>query len=108
MICFCRYKHQAFKEEKEIRIVGHLFNKGTSQKSSVVPLPDKPVKKGICIGSKKERIELNKDNCDVLPITKIVISPGPDQEKHKSYFERLRDKQGLKFAVNISATPYNV
>ena len=101
--CASRYKHRAFSEENEFRIV-----------CIPIPLskhPTKPLKTFL----RKNRVVpylnlfegITSATDKPLPINRIIVGPGEDREKRQIGVDRLCKQHGLKGVdVTVSEIPY--
>jgi hypothetical protein len=109
----CFYKHEGFKEEREVRVVAIL----SGDNDLINQVSQSDVNKQI--KSKKFRnkdgllipyiclFDFKKDGCKVkLPITKIIIGPNENSIKRKQAVELLLSEHEIKADVVISSIPY--
>ena len=96
-----RYKHRAFKEECEVRIVAILLGEDEL-------LPEDKQKKSCKKVHIREGdvpyIELFDCNSGRLPIRRIVVGPHQEQERLEAVAKKLA--QGEGFSVQCSDTPF--
>ncbi|MBL4691890.1 MAG: DUF2971 domain-containing protein [Magnetovibrio sp.] len=104
--CVSRLKHQAFQEEREVRIVAMPTNvKGVSPKDlkiNKIRLPDFKDK----VKQKLPYLNLFDDGVSrLLPIQKIIVGPHRDQQERCEQIKRAT-KSLRNVEVTCSKTPY--
>lgn len=105
--CVARYKHQAFSEEREVRIIAMLRNRDPKPskndcKTSVRVKSEKKIKGG------RRLILFEGERAPRLPIKKIIVGPHTNQ---KTNFQKIvKIKQATKHLRDVdvfcSETPY--
>lgn len=100
--CITRYKHQAFAEENEIRIVTHLLtgNLITSEESRKA----KEVKFRAREDEQVPYIVFFEGNKSLLPIKKIIVGPQNKKEQKQAYLRTLLRDTDIE--VTLSDIPY--
>lgn len=103
--CISRYKHEGFKEEKEVRLVAFLLNKATHQK--FVLNPDKPLREIKSFirprdGKEVRCIEMMRWDKDTSPIKRVMVGPSADKEKRAAELRKLYPE----LQVDVSETPF--
>jgi len=110
--CACRYKHWGFHEEKEVRIVGVLQNRGVfaAEKTRGLVATEKPRKAFLRSGTAVPCIHLFEEITHLpdkpLPITRIIVGPHRDKDKRRRAVEILLDQHHLDVPVSVSDIPY--
>jgi Protein of unknown function (DUF2971) len=99
-----RYKHHAFDEEKEVRLVGAVAKHETVQNSENLTSTEKPVELRTGRSGLTPFIKLFGKNSAPLPLRKIIVGPS----KNKSDVARALQKglQGQSIEVDVSKIPY--
>lgn len=97
-----RFKHRAFSEEREVRIVvcpvdSRFFTQSTTSQKARLPAKPSFVTNG------KERIALFQEQAQPLPLRRIIVGPSNDTGK---VARRVRDLTHGKVEVTISQTPF--
>lgn len=95
-----RVKHRAYAEEREVRIVTLPVTEEYLQSKNAIP-PRKPIKK--YFQAPKPHITLFDESRSSLPITRIIVGPGNNQEA--AYNKALKLVDG-RVPIVRSATPY--
>jgi hypothetical protein len=107
--CISRYKHQAFKEENEVRIICLPTNVDeeylrVSKEKNVSPKPEKERKFRLKKGTLVPYIDLF-DSADItLPIERVIIGPHSDKELRAAFLRTMFRKS--KIEVTVSEIPY--
>lgn len=99
--CITRYKHRAFEEENEVRIVLDFLA------DSLLTKDGRKCKKVEYRGtgnSSVPYIKLFEGNGTVLPISKIIVGPQVDQEHKKALLQTMLVRTDIK--VTSSDIPY--
>jgi hypothetical protein len=102
--CITRYKHQGFKEENEVRIVGWLWRRITAEQMKAAGVPIKPDKEVKHRGKNVPYIELFADKDITLPIKKSVVGPSANKEEIAEEWKAKLD--AFEIEVEVSATPF--
>jgi hypothetical protein len=107
--CITRYKHLAFKEENEVRIVAAPTNQtqeyiDAHQKIGKAIRPLKKVRVRTGNGKPIPYIELFGFPDHKLPISKIIVGPSADKEMIAAAIRKL--VIGTKIEVTVSDIPY--
>ena len=102
-----RYKHQAFEEEKEIRLFSYFMDlkeeyKKIREENGEVIKPQKPIIENIT----KSRIVLFDNLNEKLPIKEIIVGPHQNKEPYKKELKKILRSKSLNIPVTISETPY--
>ncbi len=99
-----RYKHEAFVDEREVRLVAYPWTKAHYEcASDPASLP--PPKEIIKDGSKERIVLFGSGIQRHLPIKRVIIGPHPDQQRIKSkVLGMLRDYKSVDVA--LSGTPF--
>lgn len=109
--CMSRYKHRAFREEKEVRLVAYLVELAEKymhireQEGIAAKLP-KPVKTRMRDNEEIQYIELFKNTEARLPIEQIIVGPHRDKLKRYDSLQQEIESRGLSIKVTMSHTPY--
>ncbi|SRR5579862_168610 len=100
-------KHQAFREEQEIRLAAfptpRSIRQGLKREQRVKPPPLKRVHFTSCVAKKRRFISLFESVKNGLPILRVIVGPSTDQQS------RVLETQaicGPNIEVTASATPY--
>ena len=107
--CITRYKHLAFREENEVRIVAAPTNQtqeyiDAHRKGGKAIRPLKQVKVRTANGKPIPFIELFGFPDRKLPISKIIVGPSVDKEMIAAAVRKL--VIGTKIEVTVSDIPY--
>jgi len=108
----CTYKHQAFREEQEVRVVALvgtpelLQEKLDKEKWDAVTesRPFKPINEQYPNGQRVPHIRLFEGANRRLPVERIIVGPHADQGERVKDIEQLVD--GFDIKVRASETPY--
>jgi hypothetical protein len=97
------YKHQGFKEEREVRVVAVP---GTQQMHHELkkehPDVDTPAFKSV-LKNECRRIVLFDSQSDKLPIKRVIVGPSRNQKEN---FEKARELLGPRVSLRCSETPF--
>lgn len=95
--CACRFKHQGFEEEKEVRIASSIYwDEGKSKGEQY------RVKDGFLIPYITLFQQTDEDDC--LPIKRIIVGPHRNQEKHANAIRHMINEADIE--IYCSKTPF--
>jgi len=101
--CITCYKHQAFKEEKEVRIAAILLNLKDDEENGL----EKERKFRQRDGKLIPYIELFRNSGNILPIKRIIVGPHKDKEcRAEALRIVLRNKRRADIEVIVSDIPF--
>lgn len=109
--CCIHYKHWAFAEEKEVRVVAVLNSQRMLQEHEVAGTPVVERKRHHFNRDRRqvpclhlfEGLEVNRA-CR-LPIRKIIVGPGPNQKQHETKLKVFLQDAGYDIEVTCSRIP---
>lgn len=104
----CLYKHWAFNEEREVRMVAipaHPEVISESRKSRTKAPPEKPRSHFLRDGSPVPCIHL-LGRGQLLPISRVIVGPHPEQDLRRIAIESLLRKRGIDASVVTSKIPF--
>jgi len=110
MNCITRYKHRAFKEENEVRIIlltmsseeRRAIGSSLHRREGVV----KEVKTRNRNGVEIPYVDVLADIEDQLPIKRIIVGPHKDKEKRAEDLRKKLKLEGRDIEVTCSDIPY--
>jgi hypothetical protein len=112
VICVSRYKHRAFREEKEVRIIAcpstkKFFEHAKKVNPSFDPPDNKTFKEVFYRNDDKPTVSLfDFDKKDTLPIVEIIVGPHQNQIANVDFARTCVEKAGLDVKIRRSETPY--
>jgi hypothetical protein len=98
--CAARYKHRAFKEEREVRLTLSPLSKTLAE-----PNTNKVEKTIKFRRDMTPYIAIFEGEQEKLPITKIIVGPHLEKEVRRDKLARFVDIKGLEIEIACSATP---
>lgn len=100
-----RYKHQAFAEEREVRITVSPWIDSHFKDATESEIKSRVQKVPINIGGSTYIELFDVESVPRLPITKVIIGPHIDQEqRHKDIREKLKYRRDIE--IVCSQTPF--
>lgn len=102
--CVSRYKHQAFKEEREVRLCFSPLAKSLTDPQSPGYV-NKEEKKVRFKNGFTPYITLFEEHNEPLPITRIIVGPHLEKEARREKLLRYLEITGLKIDAVCSRTP---
>jgi hypothetical protein len=102
------FKHQGFKEEREVRIVAIPSTRGLSERQ-LAEYPDlrlppiKDIGTRVINGRNRRYIALFGFSGSTLPIRRVIVGPSSHQQDN---YEHARTLLGDGIEITISATPF--
>jgi Protein of unknown function (DUF2971) len=102
------YKHQGFKEEREVRIVAlpgslELFNAVSAARRGFAENKIKIIHTSGTAGAKRRHIALFDSLNAALPIRRIIVGPSRVQANN---YDHVRQIAGTRFPIILSKTPF--
>ncbi|HUC16737.1 MAG TPA: DUF2971 domain-containing protein [Acetobacteraceae bacterium] len=102
------FKHQGFREEREVRIVAAAGSKALASQaehehSCFIAKPIKKVRDGVGQSGKKRYIALFEGMPDALPIKRLIVGPSPNQ---RANYERAHALVAGSIPLMLSETPF--
>ena len=104
-----RFKHRAFAEEKEVRMVGAVVKHTTKLKNiatqkNVILKPEKPIELRPGRSGLSPYIKFFDANRKKLPIRRIIVGPGRD--KHAVAAALRKGLHGHDIEITVSEIPF--
>ena len=107
-----RFKHRAFREEREVRIIispsTPEFYESVKKVDPTFDPPDKAFKEVFQRpGTKIPTIRLfDYEKKEKLPVVKIIVGPNRNQEENVEFAKALVEQSGMDVMILTSETPY--
>ena len=107
-----RFKHRAFREEREVRIIicpsTPEFFKYLKGFDATFDPPDKEFKEVFHRpGTKTPTTRLfDYEKEEKLPVVKIIVGPHRNQEENAKFAKALVEQSGMDAMIHLSETPY--
>lgn len=99
------FKNAGFADERELRMV-HTENSDVFEKFGMAPFPERfRVSSGLIVPYVTTK-DLAKDAPDALPISEVVIGPGPNAERLLHGVQRALSAHGYNVPVRLSGITY--
>lgn len=104
--CLTRYKHRAFKEEQEVRVVWVPMSENDFQKMDKTKFPNLSFKPKKFRGPDNAipYMDLLSKSDSNLPIERVIVGPQNDQEQAAEKVKVICEPLGIK--VELSEIPY--
>jgi predicted dithiol-disulfide oxidoreductase (DUF899 family) len=102
------FKHQGFREEREVRIVAMpgskaLFDHVRAQHNQIPQMSIKQMNTIHSSRGKRRYISLFEGNSVTLPIKRVIVGPSRHQAANVAHAQNLLGKD---IAISASATPF--